>query len=84
MSARRIAGAALAARPPDLIAELTPGEDFALVRAESKAGLAWIHSHPCPIVVDDLIDHGLIVEAYELEDAERAGLVLWRVHSGGR
>ena len=52
------------------------------MRAESKAGLAWIHSHPCPIVIDDPIDYDLIVEAYELEHAERAGLVLWRVYPG--
>ena len=82
MSIRPVATPSRAARRPDLIAELNADGDFALVRAESKAGLSWIHTHPCPIVVDDFTDHDLIVEAYELEDAERAGLVLWRVYSG--
>jgi len=52
------------------------------VRAESTAGLKWIHSHPYPIVVDDPVHHDLIVESYELKDAETAGLVLWRVYPG--
>ena len=67
---------------PDLVAELNGRGDFALVRAESEAGLAWIYSHPCPIVVDDPVDYDLIVESYELEDAEAVGLVLWRVYPG--
>lgn len=84
MSKRHLAKDNPATRRPDLIAELNSGGDFALVQAESAAGLAWIHSHPCPAVIDDICVHPLIVEAYELEDAERAGLVLWRVYSGHR
>lgn len=68
-------------RCPDLIAELTTDADFALVRAECVAGVAWIHSHPCPVAVEDTCMHPLFVEACELEDAERAGLVLWRIYS---
>lgn len=55
-----------------------------MARAESAAGLAWIHAHPCPAVVEDICVHPMIVEAYELEEAERAGMVLWRIYSGGR
>ena len=66
---------------PDLIAELHGEADVALVRAESAAGHEWINARPCPAVTDDIWFHLLIVEAHELEDAERAGLVLWRVYS---
>ena len=82
MSVRRVPGASPTRGRPDLIAELNAGGDFALVRAESSAGLAWTHSHPCPIVIDDPIDYDVIVETYELEHAEQAGLVLWRVYPG--
>jgi len=69
-------------KPVDLIAHILNDDSFALVHARSAAGLAWIRAHPCPWVVEDMFDHPLIVETDELEEAESASLIVWRVYSG--
>ena len=69
-------------KPADLVVLEKSGDgDFALVKAVSAAGWCWVHSHPTPIVVDDPIYHDLVVEAHEIQEAERSGLVIWRVYS---
>jgi len=71
-----------APRPVDLIAELIGEDDFALVHAKSGAGREWTNSQPLPWVIEgDWFNRPVIVETYELENAESDGLVVWRVYS---